>query len=41
VGKVDGEGANAMIEAYGIQGPGEHVDGLEAVFYPLSPQDVE
>jgi len=41
VGKVDGEGANAQIKAYGLQGPGEHVDGIEAVFYPLQPQDVE
>jgi menaquinol-cytochrome c reductase iron-sulfur subunit len=41
VGEVDGEGANAQIKAYGLQGPGEHVDGLEAILYPLQPQDVE
>jgi menaquinol-cytochrome c reductase iron-sulfur subunit len=41
VAKVEGEGADAKIEAYGRQGPGEHVDGLEGWMYPLSPQDVE
>jgi Rieske Fe-S protein len=41
VAKVEGEGKNAKIKAYGIQGPGEHVDGLEGWFYPLQPQDLE
>ncbi len=41
VGEVEGEGANATITAYGIQGPGEHVDGLEAFLYPIQPQDLE
>ncbi|HEV2711494.1 MAG TPA: Rieske 2Fe-2S domain-containing protein [Gaiellaceae bacterium] len=40
VGKVEGEGASAKLEAYGLQGPGEHVDGLEAWLYPLQPQDL-
>jgi menaquinol-cytochrome c reductase iron-sulfur subunit len=40
VGKVEGEGAQARIKKYGLQGPGEHVDGPEAWFYPLSPEDV-
>jgi quinol---cytochrome c reductase iron-sulfur subunit, bacillus type len=40
VAKVEGEGANAKLETYGIQGPGEHVDGLEAWLYPLQPQDL-
>ena len=30
----------AKIYAYGIQGPGEHVDGFEAWFYPIQPQDL-
>ena len=41
VGKVEGEGANALIKRYGQQGPGEHVDGIEALFYPIQPQDLE
>jgi len=41
VGKVQGKGAKAKIEAYGLQGPGEHVDGLEGWLYPLQPQDLE
>ncbi|HET6642263.1 MAG TPA: hypothetical protein VFG93_03225 [Gaiellaceae bacterium] len=41
VAEVDGEGAQAKIHAYGRQGPGEHVDGLEGWLYPLQPQDVE
>jgi quinol---cytochrome c reductase iron-sulfur subunit, bacillus type len=40
VAKVEGEGAQAKLEAYGIQGPGEHVDGLEAWLYPIQPQDL-
>jgi menaquinol-cytochrome c reductase iron-sulfur subunit len=40
VAKVDGEGADAKLEAYGLQGPGEHVDGLSGWLYPLQPQDL-
>jgi Rieske Fe-S protein len=40
VGKVEGTGANAQLEAYGIQGPGEHVDGLSGWLYPIQPQDL-
>lgn len=40
VAKVEGEGANAKLEAYGLQGPGEHVDGLEGWLYPIQPQDL-
>jgi menaquinol-cytochrome c reductase iron-sulfur subunit len=40
VAKVEGEGAQAKLEAYGVQGPGEHVDGLEGWLYPLQPQDL-
>jgi menaquinol-cytochrome c reductase iron-sulfur subunit len=40
VAKVEGEGATARIYAYGIQGPGEHVDGLSGWMYPLQPQDL-
>jgi quinol---cytochrome c reductase iron-sulfur subunit, bacillus type len=41
VAEVEGEGADAKIKAYGIQGPGEHVDGLEGWLYPIQPQDLE
>ena len=41
VGEVTGEAASARIEAYGIQGPGEHVDGLSGFLYPIQPQDIE
>jgi Rieske Fe-S protein len=34
VGKVEGEGAEARIEAYQIADPGQHVDGLQQFFYP-------
>jgi Rieske Fe-S protein len=40
VGSVEGEGAEAEIIAYGIQGPGEHVDGLSGWMYPIQPQDL-
>ena len=40
VGKVEGEGADAELTSYGLQGPGEHVDGLEAWLYPIQPQDL-
>jgi Rieske Fe-S protein len=41
VGEVEGEGADAQITAYQLQGPGEHVDGLSAFLYPIQPEDVE
>ena len=34
---VDGTGAQAKIHKYKLVGPGEHVDGVEQVFYPLNP----
>jgi menaquinol-cytochrome c reductase iron-sulfur subunit len=37
VAKVTGEGANAKITAYGLTGPGQHVDGPEAWLYPIQP----
>jgi Rieske Fe-S protein len=37
VGKVDGQGAQAVIHKYRLAGPGEHVDGIEQLFYPLNP----
>jgi menaquinol-cytochrome c reductase iron-sulfur subunit len=40
VGDVEGEGADARITAYGLQGPGEHVDGLSGLLYPIQPQDL-
>jgi menaquinol-cytochrome c reductase iron-sulfur subunit len=40
VGSVTGTGARAELEAYGLQGPGEHVDGLSGWLYPLQPQDL-
>jgi menaquinol-cytochrome c reductase iron-sulfur subunit len=40
VGEVEGEGADAQITAYQLQGPGEHVDGLSAFLYPIQPEDV-
>jgi menaquinol-cytochrome c reductase iron-sulfur subunit len=41
VGDVNGEGAEAQITAYGLQGPGEHVDGLSGLMYPIQPQDLD
>jgi quinol---cytochrome c reductase iron-sulfur subunit, bacillus type len=41
VAHTDGEGKDARIEAYGRQGPGEHVDGLEGWLYPIQAQDLE
>jgi menaquinol-cytochrome c reductase iron-sulfur subunit len=35
VSKVEGEGADAKIHRYRLAGPGEHVDGFEAIFYPV------
>jgi Rieske Fe-S protein len=40
VAEVVGEGAQAQIKTYGIQGPGEHVDGWEGWLYPIQPQDL-
>jgi menaquinol-cytochrome c reductase iron-sulfur subunit len=40
VAKVEGEGARAQLEAYGLQGPGEHVEGLSGWLYPIQPQDL-
>ena len=37
VADVDGTGAEAKIRAYGIADPGQHVDGLEKIFYPYIP----
>jgi quinol---cytochrome c reductase iron-sulfur subunit, bacillus type len=34
VSKVTGKGADAMIEAYKLADPGQHVDGPEQIFYP-------
>ncbi len=34
VGHVEGQGAEARIEAYQIADPGQHVDGLQQFFYP-------
>ena len=35
VGNVDGEAENAVITRYNLAGPGEHVDGIEALLYPI------
>jgi Rieske Fe-S protein len=37
VGEVDGTGAEAVIHAYDWVNPSVHVDGLEAILYPLEP----
>jgi Rieske Fe-S protein len=37
VGEVDGTGADAVIHAYDWVNPSVHVDGPEALFYPLEP----
>ena len=37
VSHVDGTGAQAKIHKYKEVGPGEHVDGVEQIFYPLNP----
>jgi Rieske Fe-S protein len=41
VSEVEGEGADARIKAYPVQGPGEHLDGPEGWLYPIQPQDLE
>jgi Rieske Fe-S protein len=40
IAEVEGEGAQAKLKSYGIQGPGEHVDGLSGWLYPIQPQDL-
>jgi len=37
VSEVDGAGAEAQIHAYPLAGPGQHVDGPEALLYPVMP----
>jgi menaquinol-cytochrome c reductase iron-sulfur subunit len=37
VGKVEGQGAQAKMEAYRLADPGQHVDGPEQIFYPFVP----
>jgi len=37
VGKVEGEGKDAIITRYGQVPPGVHVDGLEQFLYPIEP----
>ncbi len=37
VSKVDGTGGQAKIHKYKPVGPGEHVDGIEQILYPLNP----
>jgi menaquinol-cytochrome c reductase iron-sulfur subunit len=37
VSHVEGTGADAQITAYPLMGPGQHVDGPEAVLYPIPP----
>ena len=37
VSYVEGAGKDAEIHSYKLAGPGQHVDGLEQVLYPLQP----
>src|SRR5919199_1217466 len=37
VAHVDGTGASAKIKKYRLTGPGQHVDGVEQLLYPLQP----
>jgi Rieske Fe-S protein len=37
VAKVVGEGKNATIYKYKLTGPGQHVDGVEQILYPIQP----
>ena len=37
VSEVEGEGAEARIKKYELMGPGQHVDGPEALLYPIPP----
>jgi menaquinol-cytochrome c reductase iron-sulfur subunit len=34
---VEGEGKNAKIHKYKLAGPGQHVNGVEQIFYPVQP----
>jgi len=35
VGKIEGTGKDARIKKYELMGPGQHVDGPEALLYPI------
>ena len=37
VSHVEGTGASAKITKYNLRGPGQHVDGPQALFYPFQP----
>ena len=37
VGEVEGTGKDARIKKYELMGPGQHVDGPEALLYPIPP----
>ena len=37
VSEVDGKGTEARIKAYRLADPGQHVDGIEQIFYPYVP----
>jgi Rieske Fe-S protein len=37
VSHVVGSGAGAQIHKYDLYGPGQHIDGLEQILYPLTP----
>lgn len=37
VSQVDGMAADAKIHSYPLAGPGQHVDGIEALLYPIQP----
>ncbi len=37
VSKVEGKGSEAKIKKYELMGPGQHVDGPEALLYPIEP----
>jgi Rieske Fe-S protein len=38
VGKVEGEGKEAVLTKYELMNPGLHVDGPEQIFYPIGPR---
>jgi menaquinol-cytochrome c reductase iron-sulfur subunit len=38
VGKVRGEGKDAVITKYRLMNPGLHVDGVEQILYPIGPR---
>jgi Rieske Fe-S protein len=40
VSKVIGSGAKARVKKYGPADPGQHVDGIEQVLYPIQPEDI-